>query len=67
MTQLTRRNLLKTGLAASAGLIAADNAFYVPESEAAMAGTQSHPALSTSLEEVYKQVSSRERSSGTFE
>jgi beta-galactosidase len=61
MTQLTRRNLLKTGLAASAGLIATDNAFYVPEAEAATAGTQSHPALSTSLDGVYKQVSSRER------
>ena len=61
MTQFTRRNLLKTGLAASAGLIAADSAFYVPDAEAAMTGSQSHPVSSASREEVYKQVSPRER------
>lgn len=49
MTHLTRRSLLKTGIAASAGLIGVDGAFGPPRTEAATAqGDPAQPGLSAS-------------------
>ena len=63
MAHLTRRSLLKTGLAASAGLMVADGALDLPPTEAAAAApvTQEHPVLTGSDEAVADPVSPRER------
>jgi beta-galactosidase len=59
MAHWTRRNLLKTGLAASAGLIGTEGGFYLPNAEAATAGSQGN-SLSSHNKELDEQVSSRE-------
>jgi beta-galactosidase len=61
MTIFTRRNLLKTGLAASAALIAPDSAYCFPNAEAERAVTPDHPALSSYNEEPSETASPRER------
>ena len=66
MAHLTRRSLLKTGLAASAGLMMADGALDLPPAEAAAPVTQEHPilagsVLAGSVEAVADTASPRER------
>ena len=61
MTNVTRRSLLKSGLAASAGLIGTDSAFYLPNAEAEMVANEGHPALSSANEGLPEHVSLRER------
>ncbi len=61
MAQLTRRSLLKTGLAASAGLISADSALYLPDANAERTATRAHPALSSLNEGISERASPREQ------
>jgi beta-galactosidase len=61
MTKLTRRSLLKTGLAASAGLISADGNCYLPNAEAELGANESHAGLSSPNDGLAKTVSPRER------
>ena len=66
MAHLTRRRLLKTGLAASAGLMIAEGAFDLSPAEAAAPVTpeplmQEHPVLAVSDEAIAGPVSARER------
>jgi beta-galactosidase len=61
MKHLTRRNLLKTGLAASAGLISTEGVLYLPSAEAEIEAPQGRPTVSSSTETLSAQASSRER------
>jgi beta-galactosidase len=60
MTDLTRRSLLKTGLAASAALIS-ENAFCLPHVNEETAIDQNHPELSSSKEGPAQTASPREK------
>jgi beta-galactosidase len=61
MGHWTRRNLLKTGLAASAGLLGTDEALCLPNARVEMAAEPNRPTLSNSTEAPSAQVSPRER------
>ena len=59
MAHLTRRNLLRTGVAASAGL-STESAFFSPSVEAETASAQDQPAVSSFNEGLYKPLSPRQ-------
>src|ERR1035441_5071453 len=61
MTNITRRTLLKTGLAASAGLATAENAFYVNEAKASTADSPGNPPLPISRQGADSQPYFRKR------
>jgi len=61
MTNLTRRGLLKTGLAASAALITTDSAFALPNADAKRAIPQDHLELPGSNEGTSESGSPREK------
>jgi beta-galactosidase len=61
MAHLTRRSLLKTGLAASAGLIRADSIFESPYVDAHTEIAHDHPPMPSPRERLTGQVSPRER------
>jgi beta-galactosidase len=61
MTNLTRRRLLKTGLAASAALITTDSAFSLHNTDIERAIPQVHPELSSSNEPPFEIASPREK------
>ena len=61
MTNLTRRGLLKTGLAASAALIAPDNAICLPNADAGRVTPQGTPELPSSNSGPFETASSREK------
>jgi beta-galactosidase len=61
MTHLTRRSLLKTGLAASAGLIGAGSILESPNAEARTETAQDHPPMASPKEGLAGQISPRER------
>jgi beta-galactosidase len=61
MTHLTRRSLLKTGLAASAGLIGTQSAFYLPDAGAATVTAQTPTRVLNANEGFQELVSQHKR------